>query len=42
LTKHLGLPAEFSEKLNPYVRGKYLELWEAKESDVEEEWSSGG
>jgi hypothetical protein len=25
--KALGLPAEFADELNPYVRDKYLELW---------------
>jgi hypothetical protein len=25
--KTLGLPVEFAEELNPYVREKYLELW---------------
>jgi len=37
LIKHLGLPAEFSEKLNPYVGAEYLELWEAKALDLEQE-----
>ena len=27
LIKLLDLPADFDEKLNPYVRGKYAELW---------------
>jgi hypothetical protein len=27
LIKTLGLPADFSEQLNPFVRGKFLELW---------------
>jgi hypothetical protein len=27
LIKVLGLSSEFAEELNPYVRGKYLELW---------------
>ncbi len=27
LIKARGLPIEFAEELNPYVRGKYLELW---------------
>jgi hypothetical protein len=27
LIKILGLSSEFAEELNPYVRGKYLELW---------------
>ena len=27
LIKTLGLPANFSEQLNPFVRGKFLELW---------------
>ena len=26
--RHLGLPADFAERLNPYVRTKYRELWE--------------
>jgi hypothetical protein len=28
LIQELHLPREFSEKLNPYVREKYLELWQ--------------
>jgi len=28
LIKALGLPIEFAEQLNPYVRPKYVELWE--------------
>ena len=28
LIRVLKLPAEFAEKLNAYVRGKYVELWE--------------
>ena len=36
LTKALGLPAEFADELNPYVRDKYLELWQGiQESPVE-------
>jgi hypothetical protein len=27
LIRTIGLPAEFAEELNPYVRDKYLELW---------------
>jgi hypothetical protein len=27
LIKALGLTEQFAEELNPYVRGKYLELW---------------
>jgi len=27
LIKTIGLPAEFADELNPYVRDKYLELW---------------
>jgi hypothetical protein len=29
LIKAIGLPAEFAEELNPYVRDKYLEFWQA-------------
>ncbi len=29
LIKILGLSSGFAEELNPYVRGKYLELWQA-------------
>jgi hypothetical protein len=29
LIQELGLTAEFAEQLNPYVRAKYAELWEA-------------
>jgi hypothetical protein len=33
--KALGLSADFAEQLNPYVRDKYLELWQGiKESPV--------
>ena len=28
LIETLGLPAEFAEQIDPYVRPKYLELWE--------------
>ncbi len=28
LIRTIGLPSEFAEELNPYVREKYLELWE--------------
>ena len=33
LIKALRLPMEFGEGLDPYVRGKYLELWRALESE---------
>jgi hypothetical protein len=33
LIKTLKLPKEFGEKLNPYVRGKFDELWEAVRND---------
>jgi hypothetical protein len=43
LIKVLGLPADFSDGLNPFVRGKFLELWEvAKEYDMREESESWG
>lgn len=32
LIKVLGLPPGFAEELDPYVRAKYLELWEAARS----------
>ena len=28
LIETLQLPAEFADELNPYVRDKYLELWQ--------------
>lgn len=33
----LKLPREFSDKLNPYVRDKFLELWKAVEQSPPEE-----
>jgi len=36
LTKHVDLPPDFAEQLDPYVRAKYLELWGAREVDVDE------
>ena len=32
LIKIKSLPREFADKLNPYVREKYLELWNAVQS----------
>jgi len=29
LIRVLKLPADFSDQLNPFVRGRYSELWEA-------------
>jgi hypothetical protein len=29
LIKHLGLGSELAERIDPYVRAKYLELWDA-------------
>jgi hypothetical protein len=34
LIRVLKLPREMSEKLNPYVRGKFLELWDAIAADT--------
>jgi len=34
LTRVLKLPADFAEKLNPYVRQKYAEFWTAIQKDV--------
>ena len=28
LIESIGLRADFAAELNPYVRGKYLELWQ--------------
>ena len=28
MIRHLGLPCEFAEQLDPFVRLKYRELWE--------------
>ena len=33
LIKHVRLPREISERLNPYVRDKYLELWDYAQAD---------
>ncbi|MBL8828145.1 MAG: nucleotidyltransferase family protein [Planctomycetaceae bacterium] len=33
LIKLLKLPAEFSEQLNPFVRDKFVEIWQASFSD---------
>jgi hypothetical protein len=33
LVKVLRLPAEFADRLNPYVREKYVELWNAVTED---------
>ena len=38
LIKVLDLPAGFAEQLDPFVRGKFQELWEAaREGDRTEE-----
>jgi hypothetical protein len=34
LIRHLKLPAEMAERLNPYVRARYLELWDAIRQDA--------
>jgi hypothetical protein len=36
LIRILGLPLEFAEQLNPYVRPKYEELWRGLEADAGE------
>jgi hypothetical protein len=38
LIKLLNLPAEFAEKLNPYVREKFLELWNQGKKRYEMLW----
>jgi hypothetical protein len=35
LIRACGLPAEFAEQLQPFVREKYRELWEAVQSSVQ-------
>jgi hypothetical protein len=37
LIRVLKLPADFADKLNPYVREKFLELWRAIEASREQE-----
>ena len=37
LIKTLKLPAEFTDQLNPFVRTKYLELWNQSKPGMEEE-----
>jgi hypothetical protein len=32
----LGLPADYADRLDPYVRPKYAELWAAVQSDTPE------
>ena len=34
LIQHLKLSSEFAERLNPYVREKYMELWRAIQRDT--------
>lgn len=36
LIRTLGLPAEFTEQLNPYVRAKYAELWDGLQAGPSE------
>ena len=36
LVRHAGLPRELGERLDPYVRPKYFELWEAAQTLDEE------
>jgi hypothetical protein len=40
LIKVLSLPAEFAEKIEPYVRDKFMELWNGIESGPRSEHSS--
>jgi hypothetical protein len=37
LIKHLQLPRDFGEQLNPYVQAKYRELWDAVQQAPSEE-----
>jgi hypothetical protein len=37
LIKTLQLPADFSEKLNPYTRDKFIEIWQAIASEPKSE-----
>jgi Uncharacterised nucleotidyltransferase len=37
LVRHLKLPADFAEQLNPYVRDKFRELWTARSHDADSE-----
>lgn len=33
LIKAIGLPRDFAERLNPYVREKFVELWAPPEGE---------
>jgi hypothetical protein len=42
LIKTLGLPADFSDQLNPFVRGKFLELWKESSKRYVTLWRNKG